>query len=335
MSYNPWRIGLDTMKVLVTGINGFVGCHLSGLLAEKGYCVLGSRVDDANLDVITSRVPSSNLHVCDLRDRPVVDQLLRVTRPDAVIHLAGQSWVPASWQDPATTFDINLKGTIHLFEAILGNAPQSRCIFISTGDFYDVTGSVDAAADEESPIIPRNPYALSKMTADLLARQLFLSRGLQVVRLRPFNHIGPHQSERFVVSEFAKKIAEIELGLGEPLIMVGNLDVERDFTDVRDMVRAYELALSKCAAGECYNVSSQKAYRIRSMLDILLANSSAEIRVETDPAKYRPVEVTRFLGNSGRFRTATGWQPDIPIEKTIADVLDYWRGRIRDEQAAV
>ncbi len=315
------------VRVLITGINGFVGCHLSQLLAEKGYDVFGTRIEDTNLDVVSRNVPDENILMCDLRDRDQVADAVEKTMPEIVFHLAGQSHVPASWKDPAMTFEVNLIGSINLFESVLKTVPESMCVFISSGDFYDVTS---AAADEDAPVRPRNPYALSKMAADFMAAQYFQARNLQVIRLRPFNHIGPYQSERFVVSEFARQIALAECGFADPLLRVGNLDVERDFTDVRDMVRAYELTPRKCEAGECYNISSQKAYSIKMILDILLADSSVEIRVERDPAKYRPVEIARFAGDSGKFRSATGWSPEIPIEKTVIDVLDYWRERVKD-----
>lgn len=318
------------MKTLITGINGFVGCHLSKLLVEKGHEVIGTRIDELNLDVLSGHLSLDNVFILDLRDRLQVDKLIGEIRPQIVFHLAGQSWVPASWNDPAATFEVNLIGSIHVFESIIKHVPQSRCIFISTGDFYDVTDSPDAAADEGAPTLPRNPYALSKMTADLMARQLFLSNNLQVIRLRPFNHIGPYQSERFVVSEFARQIAMVERGLSEPVIGVGNLDAERDFTDVRDMVRAYDLSSAKCVPGECYNISSQKAYSVRHILDTLLSNSAAKIEVRTEESKYRPVDVIRFLGNSRKFRAATDWAPEISIEKTLVDVLTYWRERVKD-----
>ncbi len=318
------------MKAFITGANGFVGCHLSKLLVERGYDVTGTRIDELNLDIVTRHVPLERVFKLDLRDRKEVDGLIGMTKPEVVFHLAGQSWVPASWEDPAATFEVNLIGSIHVFESIIKHVPESRCIFISTGDLYDSGDSEGAPVDENARVMPRNPYALSKMAADLMARQLFASANLQVIRLRPFNHIGPYQSERFVVSEFAKQIALAERGLAEPVIKVGNLDVERDFTDVRDMVRAYELAVGKCVPGECYNISSQRAYSVRLILDTLLSESTLKINVETDPVKYRPVEVARFLGDSKKFRTAAGWSAEIPIEKTLVDTLSYWREKVRD-----
>jgi GDP-4-dehydro-6-deoxy-D-mannose reductase len=314
-------------RVLITGINGFAGCHLSKLLIEKGYKVSGTRIDSTNLDVVLRYVPAERIYPADIRQRSSVEELVRDTAPDVIFHLAAVSWVPASWKDPASTFEVNVLGSINLFESALRFVPSALCVFISTGDFYDVSGTPDGDADENAPILPRNPYAISKMAVDLLARQYFLSRKLRVIRLRPFNHIGPYQSESFVVSEFAKQIALAEKGKAEPSLKVGNLDAERDFTDVRDMVRAYELAIRKCEAGECYNISSQKAHKISALLDMLLSHSKARIQVETDPTKYRPLEIPRLLGNSVKFRKATGWMPDIPIEKTVTDVLNYWRGK--------
>jgi GDP-4-dehydro-6-deoxy-D-mannose reductase len=319
------------MKALITGVNGFVGCHLSRLLVEKGYDVTGTRIDELNLDIVNRHVPLERVFKLDLRDREQVDGLIGMTRPEVVFHLAGQSWVPASWEDPAATFEVNLFGSIHVFESMIKHVPESRCIFISTGDFYESGSAEGAGADENARVMPRNPYALSKMASDLMAGQLFVSADLQVVRLRPFNHIGPYQSERFVVSEFARQIALAERDLVEPLIRVGNLDVERDFTDVRDIVRAYELAVEKCTPGECYNISSQKACSVRLILDMLLSESTLKIDVETDPEKYRPAEVKRFLGDSAKFRAATGWSPEIPTRTTLVDTLNHWREKVKNE----
>jgi len=316
------------VRVLITGINGFAGCHLSKLLSEKGHEIFGTRVDLNNLDVISRYITTDNILVVDLKNRSGIDELIRKTAPDVIFHLAALSWVPASWKDPALTFEVNLLGSISIFESALRHVPSSLCIVISTGDFYDATRIPGAAADEDSPIVPRNPDAISKMAVDLLARQYFFSRKLRVVRLRPFNHIGPYQSESFVVPEFAKQIALAEKGKAEPVLKVGNLDAERDFTDVRDMVRAYESAIGKCDVGECYNISSQKAYRIGALLDILVSESKVKMQVESDPTKYRPLEITRLVGNSAKFRKATGWTPEIPIEKTVLDVLNYWREKV-------
>ena len=310
------------IRVLITGVNGFAGCHLSKLLSQKDYDVFGTRVDDTNLETVNEFLAPQNISIMNLRDRSSVENTIRIITPEVVFHLAAVSWVPASWENTALTFEVNLIGSINIFESILKYIPSSLCIFISTGDFYDIS---DNSADENSPIVPRNPYAISKMAVDLLARQYFLSRHLNIIRLRPFNHIGPYQSDSFVVSEFAKKIALAEKGKSEPLLKVGNLDAKRDFTDVRDMVRAYEMAISKCSIGECYNISSQKAYKIGTLLDMLIADSRVKIKIEKDPAKYRPLEVTRLVGNSEKFRQATGWFPQIPIEKTVLDVLNYWR----------
>ncbi len=181
---------------------------------------------------------------------------------------------------------------------------------------------------ESNPLRPLSPYAVSKVSQDLLGYQYFRSYGLRAIRTRGFNHEGPRRGEVFVMSNFAKQIASIEAGLQEPHILVGNLDAMRDFTDVRDMVRAYWLAATRGEAGEVYNLASGRSIRIRDMLDQLLALSNVEVRVETDPARLRPSDVEVLLGDSSRFRSATGWAPEIPLEKTLADTLDYWRARL-------
>jgi GDP-4-dehydro-6-deoxy-D-mannose reductase len=313
-------------RALITGANGFVGCHLVRLLGKKPVALHGAVFGTDNERTIKQLLPSSRRHACDLRVRKQVRDVVAAVQPDLVFHLAAQSHVPTSWRNPELTFRVNVHGTIVLLDALVDLAPAATVVLISSGDIYEI-GS--GATSETAPYQPGNPYALSKLAADLLGEYRFLSDGLRVIRLRPFNHVGPGQGPLFVLSAFARQIARIEAGLQDPVIHVGNLDVERDFTDVRDMVRAYWLAARACEPGECYNVASGRAVSIRALLDALLGMSRAPIAVEVDPELYRPTEHVRQCGDSSKFARATGWAPRIAMDRTLKDILVYWRREVR------
>jgi GDP-4-dehydro-6-deoxy-D-mannose reductase len=313
-------------RALITGANGFVGCHLARLLRTKKLALHGAVFGAENEQAISKLLAPSRRHTCDLRVKRQVRDLVGAVRPDLIFHLAAQSHVPTSWHDPALTFQINVLGTLALLDAVAEFAPAATVVLISSGDIYEIASG---PTTEETPYRPRNPYALSKLAADLLGEYRYLSDGLRVIRLRPFNHVGPSQSPLFVLPSFARQVALVEAGRQAPTLKVGNLDVERDFTDVRDMVRAYWLAARKCAPGECYNVASGTTYSIRTMLDALLRLTRTPIAVEVDPALYRPTENVRQCADSAKFRAATGWAPRIAIERTLRDILEYWRREVR------
>ncbi|MBN1916798.1 MAG: GDP-mannose 4,6-dehydratase [Verrucomicrobia bacterium] len=311
---------------LITGANGFVGCHLARLLADKKLALHGTVFGDENAEAVKAMLPAGRRHECDLRVRKQVRDLVGRVQPDVVFHLAALSHVPTSWRNPDLTFRVNVLGTIALLDALTELAPGATVVLISSGDIYEIASGPTA---EDTPFRPRNPYALSKLAADLLGEYRAVSAGLKVVRLRPFNHVGPGQSPMFVLPSFARQIARIEAGVQPPVLHVGNLDVERDFTDVRDMVRAYWLAARTCTPGECYNVASERALSIRAMLEALLAMSRVSIEVEVDPALYRPTENVRQRADASKFRAATGWTARIPIERTLRDILESWRREVR------
>jgi GDP-4-dehydro-6-deoxy-D-mannose reductase len=317
-------------RILITGITGFAGSHLADYaLAEhpdvEVYGTYRWRSRRENIDHLEGRI---RLLECDLGDMTALRAALERARPDAIFHLAAQSFVPSSWTAPAETFHINVTGQIHLFEAIrsLGMDPvvQLAC----SSEEYGLVHKEETPITEQNPLRPLSPYAVSKVAQDFLGYQYFKSYGLRAVRTRGFNHEGPRRGEVFVMSNFARQIAAIEAGGREPVIRVGNLDSVRDFTDVRDMVRAYWLAATRGEPGEVYNIASGRGITIREMLDRLLAMSTVEVRVETDPARLRPSDVEVLLGDASKFRAATGWEPRIPLEQTLADSLDYWRGRL-------
>ena len=325
------------MRALITGITGFAGSHLAEcLLAEHPEVeVFGTyrwRSRRENIEHLARRV---ELREADLRDYSSLHSLLDEVRPDAIFHLAAQSFVPSSWRAPAETLTTNIAGQTNLFEAVryLGLDPtiQIAC----SSEEYGLVHPDETPIREDNPLRPLSPYAVSKVAQDFMGYQYFQSYGMKVVRTRGFNHTGPRRGDVFVTSNFAKQVASIEGGLQEPVIRVGNLDAIRDFTDVRDMVRAYWLAVTRGRPGEVYNIASGVGIHIHELLDRLIALSEAEVEVRVDPERLRPSDVEILIGDSSKFRADTGWEPKIPFEQTLIDVLDYWRERLARPAAAV
>jgi len=312
------------LRALITGIAGFAGSHLAEfLLQETDWEVWGTiHHTDHNVAHLRDQL---RLVPVDLRDPEAVIHLVREARPDRVYHLAGQSYVPASWHDPWATFEVNVRSQLNLLEALLAADLTPRVLVVGSNEEYGLIRPEDLPVDEETPLRPASPYAVSKVAQDMMGLQYFLSHGLPVVRVRPFNHIGPRQREEFVAPAFAKQIAEIEAGLRPPVVRVGNLDARRDFTDVRDMVCAYHLALERATPGEVYNLGSGKAHSIRELLEIFLELSTVEVAVEQDPARMRPADVPVSICDATKFRTQTGWTPQIPFRESLHSVLEYWR----------
>ena len=317
------------MRALITGITGFAGSHLAEYLLSEhpevevfGTYRWRSRME--NIRGIRDRV---TLLEADLRDYPSMAKALSRARPDYVFHLAAQSFVPTSWSAPVDTMTTNANGQLHLFEAVLAQKLDPVIQIACSSEEYGLVHPDEVPISEENELRPLSPYAVSKMTQDYLGYQYFQSYGLKVVRTRGFNHTGPRRGDVFVTSNFAKQIAEIEAGLRDPVIRVGNLEAVRDFTDVRDMVRAYWLAVTKGRPGEAYNIATGHGITIQELLDRLLAMSEVEVRVEQDPARMRPSDVVRLVGDSSKFRRDTGWEPEIPFDRTLKDTLQYWRDR--------
>ena len=318
------------MRVLITGITGFAGSHLAEFLIAKhpevqvfGIVRWRSRME--NILGIRDKI---ELYEADLKDMVSLEACLRHVKPDRIFHLAAQSFVPTSWKCPAETFAINATGQIHLFEALL-SLKQSPLIQVAgSSEEYGRVFPDEVPMKETNPLRPLSPYAVSKVAQDLLGYQYFQSYGLPIVRTRGFNHTGPRRGEVFVTSTLAKQIAEIEKGVKEPVIQVGNLDAERDFNDVRDIVEAYWLSLEKGEPGEVYNIGSGVSRPIREVLDTLLSLSQVKVRVEVDPRRLRPSDVPILLADSSKFIARTGWKPRFPFRQTLSDLLDYWRGHV-------
>ena len=316
------------MRLLITGINGFVGGHLAEHLLA---CAMGdvwglARQPALALPELRGRV---QLVTADLSDLDQAVAALMSVRPDVIFHLAGQSNVPRSFAAPAQTLATNVLAQLHLFQAALRLKQNPLFLVVCSNEMYGRVTPEDLPIDEDTPLRPVSPYAVSKATQDLLAYQYYISHKLPTIRRRPFNHIGPRQAEQFVASAFAAQIARIEAGGQEPLLRVGDLAAERDFTDVRDMVRAYALAAQHGEPGQAYNIGSERTVSIRWLLDTLLAFSVCDIAVEPDPARMRPADVPRVACDSRRFRERTGWEPLIQLEQTLYDILEHWRERIK------
>ncbi|MGA3351578.1 MAG: GDP-mannose 4,6-dehydratase [Acidimicrobiales bacterium] len=296
------------MRAYLTGGTGFVGAWLLRHLAEVGDTAVapGPEVDVLDLDLLAGD--------------------LEAAAPEVVYHLAALTHVGRSWREPGETFRVNALGTLNLLEAAARCPTPPAVVLVSSAEVYGP--ATDAGPlDEQSDLRPVTPYAASKVAAEFLGLQAFLGRGLRVVRARPFNHVGPGQSEDFVVSALAKRMIEAELGK-TATVRVGNLAVSRDFTDVRDVVRAYRLLATDGVAGEAYNICSGRAISIAELADQMAGLLSGEVRLVEDPALFRPIEVPVLLGDDSKLVAATGWHPEIALSSTLSDVLGYWRGRL-------
>ena len=316
------------MRVLITGITGFVGSHMAEYVLAHGAEVFGSsrwRSRTENIEHLRSKI---RLIECDLRDLASVRGLLETAEPTHVIHLAAQSFVGASWQTPAETLSTNILAQVNLLEGIRRLKIAPSFLVVGSSEEYGLVEQGELPIRETNPLRPLSPYAVSKVAQDLMGYQYFKSYGLPIVRTRAFNHEGPRRGDVFVTSNFAKQVAEIEAGLREPLILVGDLKPRRDFSDVRDIVHGYWLLLERGEPGEVYNLCSGRSWAIQQVLDILVDQSRVKgIAVETDPARLRPSDVMVLEGDPSKMRKATGWEVEIPFERTLKDLLAYWRQR--------
>ncbi len=318
------------MRALITGIGGFVGRHLRQHLEEQGDSVCGLGRPAESMDMATVRVFGA-----DLRDRAAIDRIVREAEPQAVYHLAAQSSPAESLSDPWATIGNNLLAQINLFEALLAANLRPRVLVIGSSDEYGRVDAADVPTHEGVALRPLTPYAVSKVGQDMMGFQYFAQHGLPVVRVRPFNHTGPGHDARFVIPSLARQLAQIEAEEREPVLHVGNLDVERDFTDARDMVRAYRLALVAGVPGDVYNLGRGRSARIADMVDELISLCRVPVQTRVDPALLRPTDIPRQEADPRKFTALTGWQPLIPWHTTLSDTLDYWRSRVSKESLCV
>lgn len=320
------------MRVLITGINGFVGAYLADhLLAQGSYELWGLTRAPGRLPTrLVGRV--RELHA-DLCDRAAMQQVLEVARPALIFHLAGQPFVPESFRDPAATLQTNQLGALHIFLAMIELQLKARVLIIGTYEEYGKIEPGDLPINETCPLRPANPYGVSKAAQSMLALQYHFSHGLDTLCVRPFTHIGPGQSARFVTAAFARQIARIEQGLQPAVVEVGNLSARRDFTDVRDVVRAYTLLAERGETGTVYNLGSGQALMIHELLDHLLAASSTPVEVRPKPELMRPIDMPLVVCDARRLRERTGWTPAITLQQTLSDILDHWRVLVRQGES--
>lgn len=317
------------MRALITGVGGFVGGHLARHLLGRGdFEIIGTILFNHEMSHSLGR-EGVELRQIDLTDGDAVLNLLREIRPDQIYHLAAQAFVPTSFDNPWATLSNNIAAQLHLLYGIAKLDLDTRILVVGSGEEYGLIQPHDNPVDESHPLRPASPYSVSKVTQDMLGLQYFLSHDVPAIRVRPFNQIGPGQSTDFVAPAFAHQIAAIEKGLQEPVVRVGNLEAKRDFTDVRDMARAYAMLLASGTAGAVYNAGSGVAHSIQELLETLLNLSDAPIEVRVDPSLARPVDVPIIVCNSAKLRTETGWQPEYTFEQTLTDVLADMRTRIR------
>ncbi|MEA2015522.1 MAG: GDP-mannose 4,6-dehydratase [Actinomycetota bacterium] len=318
------------MKILITGIAGFVGKHLASFLLNKGENnIAGIDLDFKNFNSGSGLSGEIELIKIDLTDSDRVFDVIKKFKPDQIYHLAAQSSVGYSWENPLETFRINVFGGINILEGIRMYNPGCRLIAACTAEEYGETEDEDKAIDENFSIYPENPYAVSKSSLDFLCSIYYKAYGLDVFTARSFNLTGPGQSEGFVASDFAKQVALIEEGMQEPLIEVGNLEAYRDFLDVRDAVRAYYYILDRGKGNRIYNICSGEKRKISELLDMLLSMSKKDgIEVKIDRSKFRALDVRIMYGSNRKLREHTEWSPDYSIEDSLGDILDYWRQKI-------
>ncbi|HUR20867.1 MAG TPA: GDP-mannose 4,6-dehydratase [Vicinamibacterales bacterium] len=316
---------MDHTTTLITGAAGFAGRHLLAHL--KAAQPAARLVAWSRHKVRTNDLDDVEWQDVDVTVRDSVANEIRATRPDAVFHLAGSSHVGQSWVNTWVPLKTNVIGTHHLLDAIRAHHPRSRVLVVTSAMIYRPSPE---PLDEEAPLGPASPYGFSKLAQDQLAMNAAREDGLDVVVARPFNHVGPGQDPTFFLSSFAKQIALIEAGLAVPEILVGNLDAERDLTDVRDVVDAYVRLLADGASGRPYNICSGETHRVGDLLDRLLALARVPIARVTDPARLRPNDLPRVAGNNARLRNELGWSPHRGMDLTLSDTLEYWRRAVAE-----
>lgn len=320
------------MKILITGINGFVGGHLAEHLCRNPkYTILGvARSPHIQLPTLRDQVQFTSL---DLRDTHGLRTYLSDHRPDVIVHLAAQASVAKSFGDAINTMHDNVIPSVALMQFANELGFDPLIIVAGSNEIFGTVPSTQMPISEAQPLVPLTPYGVSKAAVDMAAHQWFVSHRIRTIRLRLFSHIGPRQSDAYAVSAFAAQIARIEAGLQEPILKVGNLSARRDISDVRDIATAYEALIHHGIPGAAYNVGAGVSYEIRALLDALVAQSTHPIQIEVDPARLRPVDVPNVICDNSRLFADTGWHTHIPIETTLRDMLNYWRHTIKESKA--
>ncbi|TCL59346.1 GDP-4-dehydro-6-deoxy-D-mannose reductase [Kineothrix alysoides] len=311
-------------KALIIGASGFVGGYLARHL-----------LDECDMEVYATKLPYQDIedenikkYDLDILEKEEIVSLLFEIRPDYIFHLAAQSSVGMAWKNPGVTIDINIKGSVNVMDAVRELYYKPRVLLIGSGEEYGHIKSDEIPISEETMIRPGNIYAATKVCQNMIGSIYAQAYDMEIMMVRAFNHIGPTQAPIFVVSDFCKQVAEIEKGMRDPVMYVGNLDSMRDFTDVRDVVRAYALLMEIGKPGETYNVGSGRAVAIREILNLIISLSDKDIKVEIDQNKIRPVDVPIIEADIAKIKELTGWKPKIPLQQTIKETLNYWRERV-------
>jgi GDP-4-dehydro-6-deoxy-D-mannose reductase len=320
------------VKVLITGVGGFVGSHLVAFLRREHSEVEIFGLTRPHGSSGAGALAGVRLLEADLNDPGALAAVLDVVAPDRVVHLAGQSSVHMSWLDPGGTLRTNMLGLVHLVDAFRERRLKPAILVVGSAEEYGAVSPEDLPLREDAPLLPASPYAVSKVAQGLLAAEYARGLGLPLVRTRTFHHTGPGRGEAFAESSFARQIAEIEAGLRERVLLVGNLEAVRDYTDVRDVVRAYwgllDHAQAAAAVGGVFNVCSGRGRRIRDLLDTLLSHAGGEVEIRVDKERLRPSDVPAQVGDPSRLRALIGWEPRIALEDSLFDLLEDWRARV-------
>lgn len=315
-------------KALIIGAGGFVGGYLSEILGKEFNMEVHATKLPGTETMEDLKIPDERIYDLDILDKSAVTDLLFEVRPDYIFHLAAQSSVSMAWRNPTLTIDVNIKGSTNVLDAIRELYYKPRIVLVGSGEEYGHIEEGETPINEETKLRPGNIYAATKVCQNMIGSIYSKAYDMELMLVRAFNHIGPGQAPLFVVSDFCKQVAEIEAGLRDPVMYVGNLAARRDFTDVRDVCRAYGLLALKGRPGETYNVGSGNAMEIKSILDLIISQSTKEIKVTVDPNKIRPVDVPIIEADITKINTETGWKPEISINQTIKETLDYWRKEV-------
>lgn len=316
-------------KVFVTGISGFAGSYLaSELIKDENTEIYGSYLSSKSLNSLESIASKLKLFQLDLTDYNAVLDVFKKNKIDQLYHLAAIASATESFNNPSLVINNNIASQLNVLEALRQTGQNAKIMVVSSAEVYGKVDPKDIPIDEETRLNPGSPYAVSKISQDFFGLQYYNSYGMNIFRVRPFNHIGPGQAEQFATSAFAKKIAEIEKNKREPVLTVGNLNSQRDFTDVKDMVRAYTMLMEKAQAPEVYNLGSGVSYKMSKILDILLSFSKVKINVEVDKSLIRPFDNPLLTCNNTKMVKLTGWYPKISIKESLKNILEYWREKV-------
>ena len=329
--YDSSNVNLERLdlQAIITGAGGFAGSHLAEyLLNNTDQTIWGCGQSLA--PILRSKTPF-NYHCIDLTNPHDTMDFIERTKPDYIYHLAGQAEVHTSWEEPKSNYDANVYAALNILDAIWKLKIKCRMLVVTSMEVYGKVSPNNMPIKEDSCFRPNSPYSASKAAEDLLAQAYFLGHGLDIIRVRPLNHIGPRQSDQFVATAFARQLARIELGQQPPTILVGNLSDRRDFTDVRDMVKAYALTMEYGESGSAYNIASGNMYSIKELLETLIDLSNTKVTIKVDSKRVRSSSTPPLIADCTSFKKITGWEPEITLQETLSDLLNFERNKLKSE----